>query len=153
MVLGRFVGLELGQGRQLDAFLVRKCDGLPDPVGAVKAWMTACARGHSRTPVGDWIAEQVRGRERAVLAATAANAARWIGGFVRAVGWPLPEDLHLVHGDREDPAAVNWPRYHKIVNRHSKVTVAGSPDAVLGRPSPSGDHRLLVHRPTGPDAR
>lgn len=134
------------------AYHLRSTSGmpLPDPVGAVRAWMRAAKERESRTPVGDWVAEQFQARERAALAATAAAASRWLGGFVKVMGWPLPDDLQIVHGDAEDPAALRWSRYHRIAGPHGKVTVASSPDAVLGPVTPAGEYGLAVHRPSEP---
>lgn len=125
---------------------------LPEPVGAVRAWLRETAAGRIRTPVGDWIVEQSRAHNRAVLAATAAAASRWLGGFVRVLGWPLPDGLGIVTDDADNPVGLRWTKRYRIDGAGgSGVTIGSSPDAVLGRLSPTGDHTLVVHRPTTPD--
>lgn len=121
---------------------------LADPVDVVRAWMRDTAAGRARAPVGDWIVEQSQAGDRAVLAATAATASRWLGGFVRVVGWPLPEGLGIVCDDSDNPVGLRWPKRYRLGDvRTSGITVASSPDAVLGRVSPAGGHTLVVHRP------
>jgi hypothetical protein len=71
----------------------------PAPLEAVRAWMRAMAA----TPdcgVGDWVADRIAHRDDATLAATAAGAARWLAGFVRVLGWPLPPRLRLLSAVR-----------------------------------------------------
>lgn len=124
---------------------------LPDPAGTVRAWMRAASRKESRPPVGGWIVELAAARgqeERATLAATAAYASRWLGGFVRVMGWPLPSEMAVVAADMDNPLSLRWAKNYRIERGSSCVTIASSPDALWGRVSPAGDHRLVVHRPT-----
>lgn len=131
---------------------------LPDPAGGIRSWMRAAAAGESRPPVAEWITDLMTTRDRATLAATAAAASRWLGGFVRALGWPLPADLGIVTDDRDNPTAFRWQKKHRISGPGRTasgagtacVTVSGSPDGVLGKVGPDGTHLLVVHRPKAP---
>lgn len=127
---------------------------LPDPAGAVRTWMHAAASGESRPPVAEWIADRMAAKDRAALAATAATASRWLGGFVRVLGWPLPDDLGIVTDDHDSPVAFRWQKKYRISRGPSKaggpVTIAGNPDAVLGRVTGAGTHTLVIHRPSAP---
>lgn len=120
---------------------------LPDPAGAVRAWMQAAARGDSRSPVAEWVADRMAEKDRAALAACAATASRWVGGFVRVLGWPLPGDLGIVTDDHDNPVAFRWRKKHRI---SGGVTIAGSPDAVLGKVTSGASHSLVIHRPSAP---
>jgi hypothetical protein len=120
---------------------------LPAPVEAVRAWMRAMAIAADCT-VGDWAAERMGERDDAALAAAAAGATRWLAGFVRVLGWPLPDRLHLlgpVRGTSDRP--LRWsPRGADV-----PVTVAPGADARLGRVTGSGAFALVVHRVTAGD--
>ena len=65
------------------------------PLEAVRAWMREAAgrrrpgRRLGRRPAADG--------DAAALAATAAAATRWLAGFVRVLGWPLPDGLTLLN--------------------------------------------------------
>lgn len=124
---------------------------LPEPASAVRAWMRAASKKESRPPVAGWIVElaAAHGQEgRATLAATAAYASRWLGGFVRVMGWPLPPEVAIAAGDMDNPLSLRWAKNYRIQGGASCVTIASSPDALWGGVSPAGDHRLVVHRPT-----
>jgi hypothetical protein len=131
---------------------------LPKPLDAIRSWMRALrtrgGAGDSRTPpveragVGDWICEVWDAGDSATLAAVAAVAGRWLAGFVRVLGWPLPPRLTLVNAP--GPAAVSslWWR----PGRPSPVTVACGADARLGPVTGAGGFALVVHRmATGDD--
>jgi hypothetical protein len=131
---------------------------LPMPLDAIRAWMRALrtrdGAAEGRTPpversgVGDWICEVWDAGDSATLAAVAAVAGRWLAGFVRVLGWPLPPRLTLVNAP--GPAAVSslWWRPGKA----SPVTVACGADARLGRVTGAGGFALVVHRvATGDD--
>jgi hypothetical protein len=121
---------------------------LPAPLEAVRAWVRKAARAPGGG-VASWVAELARAGDRVELAAAAANATRWMAGFVRVVGWPLPERLALVTEDVDSPFTRRWPRRWRPPGRGT-ITVAGSPDAVAGKVAPSGRFDLLVHRPSSP---
>ncbi|HET6954897.1 MAG TPA: hypothetical protein VFI47_31335, partial [Acidimicrobiales bacterium] len=118
----------------------------PLPLEAVRAWMRSAATGAEG--VAGWVAERRRDGDAATLAAAAAGAARWLAGFVRVLGWPLPHDLALLNVPRPgQPAApATWRPPGS-----PGVTVAGGADARLGRVSGAGRFSLVVHRPTGGD--
>lgn len=123
---------------------------LPDPVGSVRAWMRAASKRESRPAVGGWVAElsATRGPEdKATLAATAAYASRWLGGFVRVMGWPLPAEVAIAAGDLDNPLGLRWAKHYRIQQEGGCVTIASSPDALWGRITSAGDHSLIVHRP------
>jgi hypothetical protein len=135
----------------LDLHLGRATVGacpLPDPVEAVRRWIRTAdpgARG-----VAGWVGERRDERDAATLAAVAAAAGRWLGGFVRVHGWPLPDGLALLNVTRDDGAAGApkwWPR------PGSPVSVGLGADARLGRVTGAGGHALLVHRPSAADDR
>ncbi|HEY8546268.1 MAG TPA: hypothetical protein VIL36_14510, partial [Acidimicrobiales bacterium] len=119
---------------------------------AVKAWMKE-ARETPTSRVAEWVADLSHQRDKAALAATAGLAARWIAGFVRVVGWPLPGDLRLVVDDPGSPSARrgNPPWRPRLSSRRVPIAVAGKPDAVVGTVAPSGGFDLLLHRPTSSD--
>jgi hypothetical protein len=124
---------------------------LPQPVAAVRAWMRSAGQGHIDTRVADWVADLVRAGERGTLAATAALASRWLAGFLRVLGWPLPERLGVVTDDPDDPIGRRWTRtYRPSGDVVDNVVIASSPDAVLGRVTPSGGYSLVVHRTSSP---
>lgn len=115
----------------------------PAPLEAVRAWMRAMAT-LADCPVGEWVAERIAQRDDAAVAAAAAGATRWLAGFVRVLGWPLPDRLSLfssVRGAGSRPLRWHAPRL--------PVTVAAGADARLGRVTGSGDFALVVHRVTG----
>lgn len=121
---------------------------LPEPLEVVRAWVREVARVPTIS-VAEWVADLARNGDRAILAATAANATRWVAGFVRVVGWPLPVRLGLIGGDPDNPFARRWPKSWRPPGR-SAITVASSPDAVVGKVAPAGPFDLLVHRPSTP---
>ncbi len=131
---------------------------LPMPLDAIRVWMRALrtqgGTGDSRTApversgVGDWICEVWDAGDSATLAAVAALAGRWLAGFVRVLGWPLPERLTLLNAP--GPAAVSTLRWRP--DKASPVTVACGADARLGRVTGAGGYALVVHRvATGDD--
>jgi hypothetical protein len=121
----------------------------PAPLEAVRAWMRAMAA----TPdcaVGDWVADRIAQRDDAALAATAAVATRWLAGFVRVLGWPLPLRLRLLSATRgADSRPLRWRA--PTVAKPACVTVASGADARLGRVAGSGDFALVVHRVSAGD--
>lgn len=125
---------------------------LPQPLQAVKAWMKE-ARETPTSKVAEWVTDLSHQRDRATLAATAGLATRWIAGFVRVVGWPLPDDLRLVVDDPGSPSArrSERPWRPKLAARGVPIAVASKPDAVVGTVAPSGRFDLLFHRPTSSD--
>jgi hypothetical protein len=131
---------------------------LPVPLDAIGAWMRALRRrpqtGTGRTPpierssVSDWICETWDDGDSATLAAVAATAGRWLAGFVRMLGWPLPAQLTLLNAP--GPAAGPSPKWRP--NEAPPVTVACGSDARLGRVTGAGGFALVVHRvKTGDD--
>jgi hypothetical protein len=115
----------------------------PAPLEAVRAWMRAMATV-ADCPVGEWVAERITQRDDAAVAAAAAGATRWLAGFVRVLGWPLPDRLRVlssVRGPGSRPLRWHAPRL--------PVTVAAGADARLGRVTGSGEFALVVHRVTG----
>lgn len=130
---------------------------LLQPLDAVKAWMRE-ARETPTSSVAEWVTHlsQPLSRDRAGLAAAAALATRWIAGFVRVVGWPLPDRLALVVDDPGSPSARRptppW-RPRLTTARKVPITVASRPDAVIGAVAPSGQFDLVFHRPTSGDDR
>lgn len=130
---------------------------LPTPLDAIRAWMRALrTAGESsasgappaeRSSVGDWIRETWEAGDFATLAAVAATAGRWLAGFVRVLGWPLPAQLTLLNAP--GPAAVAAPSWRP--DKDSPVTVACGADARLGRVTGAGGFVLAVHRVTTGD--
>ncbi len=120
---------------------------LPDPVETVRDWMRAAA-ADARGVTG-WVGERRSEGDGATLAAAAAAAGRWLGGFVRVLGWPLPDRLTLLNVSRDDGAGAAkwWPR------KGSPVSVGSGADARIGRVSGAGKHVLIVHRPSAGDDR
>jgi hypothetical protein len=121
---------------------------LPEPLEAVRDWL----REAQRTPanaVAEWIAELGQAGDRSNVAATAANATRWLAGFVRVMGWPLPERLGIVVDNPEGPYGRGWSKKWRPT-KGSPVCVGSSPDATLGKVAPSGLFDLVVHRPSTP---
>ena len=125
---------------------------LPQPLDAVKTWMKE-ARETPTSRVAEWVKELSDLRDRAALAATAGLAARWIAGFVRVLGWPLPDGLRLVVDDPGSPSARrgNGPWRPRLLSRRMPIAVASKPDAVVGTVAPSGRFDVLIHRPTSSD--
>jgi hypothetical protein len=74
-----------------------------DPLEAVRSWIRT-ARDTSADGAAGWVAEQRDEGHAAALAATAAAASRWLAGFVRVLGWPLPADFALLNVARDGPA-------------------------------------------------
>jgi hypothetical protein len=124
----------------------------PMPLDAIRVWMRALRTqgepGDPRTPpversgVGEWICEVWDAGDSATLAAVAALAGRWLAGFVRVLGWPLPPRLTLLNAP--GPAAVSTLRWRP--DKASPVTVACGADARLGRVTGAGGFALVVHR-------
>lgn len=129
---------------------------LPQPIAAVRDWMREMGQGHAPTSVAEWVAGLAQSNERATLAATAATASRWLAGFVRVLGWPLPDGLAVVSDDPDDPMGRRWQRTYRLRDagcrdsRGGMVAIGSGPDAVLGRVTPAGGYGVLVHRPTSP---
>ena len=130
---------------------------LPEPLALVRQWM-ATHRPVADTAVGGWGAERLDAGDAPTLAAAAASATRWLTGFVRALGWPLPHGLALLGGaagNRSAPDRADAAR--PLVWRPAKgapVKVASGADARLGRQRGSGDFAMVVHRPiVGSDDR
>jgi hypothetical protein len=139
-------------GRSALARAVDRSTELPDPLGLVKAWMRE-VRSAPTSYVAEWITHLSQTGDRIGLAATAALAARWIAGFVRVAGWPLPEKLALVVDDPDTPSARRGPPpwRPRLERRRVPVAVASKPDAVAGTVAPSGRFDLVFHRPNSSD--
>jgi len=130
---------------------------LPMPLDTIRAWMLALRSppeaGAGRTPptgrssVGDWICETWEAGDSATLAAVAATAGRWLAGFVRVLGWPLPTRLTVLNA----PGPVAGPSPSWRPDKGSPVTVACGADARLGRVTGAGGFGLVVHRVTTGD--
>ena len=133
---------------------------LPDPLPAIRHWMRALrapvapGRGGGgppleRSAVGDWVADAWEAGDTATLTAVAATAARWLAGFVRVIGWPLPPKLGLLKASGPPPTpGTSWRPA-----KGSPVKVDMGADARLGRVTGAGRFGLLVHRvATGDDA-
>jgi hypothetical protein len=132
----------------LDRHLEEAPLGAPlDPLEAVRSWIRT-GRDPSADGAAGWVAERRDEGDAAALAATAAAASRWLAGFVRVLGWPLPPDLALLSVARDGPAPTTpiW-RPPEVPG----VSVAAGADARLGRVSGAGRFTLVVHRPTGGD--
>jgi hypothetical protein len=110
----------------------------PAPLEAVRDWIRTAPAGDGG--VVGWVAELRADGDAGTLAALAAGAGRWVAGFLRTFGWPLPADLALAAGLR--PPAWRPPGV-------AEVSVAGGADARLGRVSGAGRFALVVHRPGG----
>jgi hypothetical protein len=122
-------------------------DDVPAPLEVVRGWIrgVAVAGGPG---VGGWVGDLRADGDAATLAATAGLATRWLAGFVRVLGWPLPEGLALLGVTRDDGAS-GAPRWWPA--KGSPVTVACGADARIGRVTGSGGHVLVVHRPSSAD--
>jgi len=119
---------------------------LPDPLAAVRAWMKM-VRTAPEGGAGRWVAERMDERDDATIAAVAAGATRWLAGFVRVLGWPLPPHLLVLGaGGTEGGRPLQWRP-----PRPSPVTVASGADARVGKVVGSGDFAVVIHRPTGGD--
>jgi hypothetical protein len=119
---------------------------LPAPLEVVRAWVRAAESG--APGVAGWVGDLRAEKDGATMAATAAAATRWMAGFVRVFGWPLPGDLALLNVVRDDGpsgAAKWWPA------KGSAVTVASGADARIGKVKGSGEFTLVVHRPSSAD--
>ncbi len=114
---------------------------LPEPLTLVRTWMTG-TRPNPDSSVAGWVAERLDARDGPTLAAAAASATRWLGGFVRAWGWPLPDRLTLTAGGRDAGPPLRWRP-----EKGSTVAVTPGADGRLGRVTGSGDFAMLVHRP------
>ena len=116
--------------------------GLPAPLEIVRAWIRD-ARDLAGDGVAGWIAERRDARDAAALAATAAGAGRWLAGFLRVLGWPLPDGFGLLNSGH---GTVTW-RAPGL----PAVSVGAGADARLGRVSGAGQFTLVVHRPSAGD--
>jgi hypothetical protein len=113
----------------------------PEPLTLVREWMKG-TRPAPDSSVAGWVAERLDAGDGPALAAAAAGATRWMAGFVRALGWPLPDRLRLAGGGRDSAPPPRWRP-----EKGSTVTVAPGADARLGRVTGSGDFAVVVHRP------
>jgi hypothetical protein len=132
----------------LDRHLDEVPPGAPlEPLEVVRSWIRT-ARDTSADGAAGWVAERRDEGDAAALAATAAAASRWLAGFVRVLGWPLPPDLALLNVARDGsaPTTPTW-RPPEV----PAVSVAAGADARLGRVSGAGHFALVVHRPSGGD--
>ena len=118
-----------------------------DPLEAVRRWIRT-ARDTSADGAAGWVAERRDEGDAGALAATAAAASRWLAGFVRVLGWPLPPDLALLNVARGGPAPTT-PTWRPP--DLPAVSVTAGADARLGRVSGAGRFALVVHRPSGGD--
>jgi hypothetical protein len=119
----------------------------PRPLELVRSWIRT-ARDTSADGAAGWVAERREEGDGAALAATAAAASRWLAGFLRVLGWPLPPDLALLNVARDGPAPTSPSWRPRDV---PGVSVASGADARLGRVSGAGHFALVVHRPAGGD--
>jgi hypothetical protein len=121
---------------------------LPAPLEAVRGWMRAAGTPWA-SGVAGWVGDLRADGDGPALAAVAAAAGRWLAGFVRVQGWPLPSGLVLLNVTREGapPAQRWWPR------KGSPVSVGSGADARVGRVTGSGGYELVVHRPSAGDDR
>ena len=124
-------------------------DRLPEPLEVVRQWMRA-AGAVGANGVAGWVGDLRAEGDAATLAAAGAAASRWVAGFVRVMGWPLPHHLALLNVTRAGALAAApkwWPR------KDSPVSVGSGADARLGRVTGAGDYALVVHRPSAGDDR
>ncbi len=122
---------------------------LPEPLEAVRRWMRAAGTSGA-SGVAGWVGDLRAEGDSATLAAAAAAAGRWLAGFVRVLGWPLPDRLALLNVTRDGAQSAApkwWPR------KGSAVSVGSGADARVGRVTGAGDHVLVVHRPSAGDDR
>jgi hypothetical protein len=122
---------------------------LPEPLELVRAWIRASGVGASNGVAG-WVGDLRAERDTAALAAAAAAATRWLAGFLRVWGWPLPPGMALLNVTRDigpSGPAKWWPA------KGSDITVASGADARIGRITGAGDYVLVVHRPAAGDDR
>jgi hypothetical protein len=137
----------------LDAYLTefdargdRRSPPLPEPLEVVRRWVRAAPGGSGDGPgagVGGWVAELRTAGDAGELAALAAGASRWLAGFVRVFGWPLPPDLGLLN-----LVAAGGARTWRPPGADD-VSVGSGADARLGRITGAGRFALVVHRPAG----
>lgn len=124
---------------------------LLDPVRCVRAWMKDTFQARSQSPVGDWLkAVREEAGGTAILAATTARSSRWLGGFLRLWGWPLPSSMRLLSDDASNPTALRWQKRSRLGGSARGVTVAGSPDALLGSVASDAGYGLVIHRSGSP---
>lgn len=116
--------------------------GPPAPLEVVRGWMRD-TRDLAGDGVAGWVAERREDGDTAALAATAAGSARWLAGFLRVMGWPLPADLGLLNAGR---GSLTW-RPPGVAG----VSVTSGADARWGRVSGAGRFSLVVHRPAAGD--
>jgi hypothetical protein len=83
------------------------------------------------------------GRRVLELGCGAAAAGRWLAGFLRVLGWPLPDGFGLLNSGH---GTVTW-RAPGL----PAVSVGAGADARLGRVSGAGEFTLVVHRPSAGD--
>jgi hypothetical protein len=124
-------------------------DRSPQPLEAVRGWMRTATSVGARGVAG-WVGDLRADRDTAMLAAAAAAASRWLAGFVRVLGWPLPPGLALLNVTRDEGQGTAprwWPR------KGSPVSVGSGADARIGRVRGAGGHTLVVHRPSAGDDR
>jgi hypothetical protein len=124
-------------------------DRPPPPLEAVRVWMRTATSVGARGVAG-WVGDLRADRDTATLAAAAGAASRWLAGFVRVLGWPLPPGLTLLNVSRDEPGGAAprwWP------GKGSPVSVGSGADARIGRVRGAGGHSLVVHRPSAGDDR
>ena len=88
----------------------------------------------ARPPTGcrpSWVAERLDAGDAPTLAATAAGAARWLAGFVRVLGWPLPGPGPAHAARRAAATAPCSTRGGR--GKRAPVAVRSGADARLGR--------------------
>jgi hypothetical protein len=122
---------------------------LPSPLEVVRGWLRDAAKAPT-SPVAQWVASSVRSGDRTAVAAVAAFGTRWVAGFLRVHGWPLPDRLGVVGDDTDSPQVRRWQSHWRPLGRGSPICVASSPDAVAGKVTAAGQFDLVVHRPSSP---
>jgi hypothetical protein len=122
----------------------RRSPPLPEPLEVVRRWVrTAPGGSGDGGGVGGWVAGLRADGDMGGLAALAAGASRWLAGFVRVFGWPLPSDLGLLNV----PGAGGSRTWRPPGG--DDVSVGSGADARLGRITGVGRFALVVHRPSG----
>jgi hypothetical protein len=154
----------------LDGYLIdidragdRRSPPLPEPLEVVRRWVRAApggsgvgaggaaaaaaasgtGAGGGGGGVGAWVADLRADGDAGGLAALAAGAGRWLAGFVRVFGWPLPPELGLLNLPTAGGARTWRPP------GGDDVSVGSGADARLGRITGAGRFALVVHRPSG----